>query len=40
MVNTQGGHSITKLVDNSGGASATISDGQRVYKVVSGSIAN
>jgi hypothetical protein len=40
MTNTQGGHSITKLIDNSGGSSATIKDGLRVYSVVSGTIAN
>jgi len=38
MTNTKGGHSITKLIDNSGGASATIQDGKRVYSVVSGTI--
>mgnify|MGYP003640992688 FL=1 len=40
MTNSQGGHSITKLIDNSGGSSATITDGKRVYSVVSGTIAN
>jgi len=34
------GNNITKLIDNSGGASATIKDGKRVYSVVSGTIAN
>ena len=34
------GHNITKLIDNSGGADATIADGKRVYNIVSGSIAN
>ena len=34
------GIGITKLIDNSGGASATIQDGKRVYNVVSGTIAN
>jgi len=34
------GDTITKLIDNSGGASATVLDGKRVYRVVSGSIAN
>jgi len=34
------GDTITKLIDNSGGASATILDGKRVYNVVSGTIAN
>jgi|TARA_R110000744_G_scaffold254391_2_gene369942 hypothetical protein len=33
------GHNITKLIDNSGGKDATIQDGQRVYSVVSGTIA-
>lgn len=40
MSNTTSGHSITKLIDNSGGANATISDGKRVYSVVSGTIAS
>lgn len=35
-----GGGNITKLIDNSGGKDATINDGQRVYSVVSGTIAN
>ena len=35
-----GGHSITKLIDNSGASSATVKDGLRVYSVVSGTIAN
>ena len=34
------GNNITKLIDDSGGTDATIQDGKRVYKVVSGSIAN
>ena len=36
----ESGASITKLIDNSGGSSATIQDGKRVYNIVSGSIAN
>ena len=40
MTKTQGGHGITKLIDNSGASSATIRDGLRVYSVVSGTIAN
>ena len=32
-------NTITKLIDNSGGANATIRDGLRVYSVVSGTIA-
>ena len=34
------GHGITKLIDNSGGANATVRDGLRVYSVVSGTIAS
>ena len=34
------GNNITKLIDNSGGSSATIADGKRVYNVVSGTIAD
>ena len=33
-------NTITKLIDNSGGANATIQDGKRVYSVVSGTINN
>jgi hypothetical protein len=33
------GQGITKLIDDSGGRDATVQDGQRVYSVVSGSIA-
>ena len=40
MTKTEGGHSITKLIDNSGGSNATITDGKRVYSVVSGTIAS
>jgi hypothetical protein len=35
-----GNGNITKLIDNSGGKDATIQDGQRVYSVVSGTIAD
>jgi len=37
-ISTTGGN-ITKLIDNSGGKDASIQDGQRVYSVVSGTIA-
>ena len=37
-ISTTGGN-ITKLIDNSGTGDATIKDGQRVYSVVSGTIA-
>ena len=40
LANGKTGHSITKLIDNSKGSSATIKDGLRVYSVVSGTIAN
>ena len=40
LTNSRSGHSITKLIDNSGASSATIKDGLRVYSVVSGTIAN
>ena len=30
---------MTKLIDNSGGSSAAIADGKRVYNIVSGTIA-
>jgi len=37
---TAGTSTITKLIDNSGGANEEVVDGKRVYRVVSGSIAN